>query len=203
MSEFDFTQNLNSRQIQNFSHCVPTNLILINFTFFSALNGDFIGVYQDVYLQMLETEDADLLDEDIEMQNAETDLEFIVNQPFMAILQVDHEILAVGRIKDPLWCKTCSEKPQGYIDISNEMMFDKDYVFSASDESGTKSETKSGTESETKSSVKSTSTAKTSTPSAPTTSGSSTTSKKASVTNFSILCWKRCVSKIEYLNWKN
>ena len=79
---------------------------------------------------MLETEDADLLDEDIEMQNAETDLEFIVNQPFMAILQVDHEILAVGRIKDPLWCKTCSEKPQGYIDISNEMMFDKGTFFS-------------------------------------------------------------------------
>ena len=142
---------------------------------------------------MLGTEDADLLDEDIEMQNADTDLEFIVNRPFMAILQVDHEILAVGRIKDPLWCKTCSEKPQGYIDISNEMMFDKDYVFSASDESGTKS------------SVKSTSTAKTST-SAPTTSKSSTTSKKASVLNFSILCWEKCrdwVSKIESLNWKN
>ena len=42
-------------------------------------------MYQDVYLQMLETEDADLLDEDIEMQKAENRFVLIIHPPVLIL----------------------------------------------------------------------------------------------------------------------
>ena len=56
-------------------------------------------MYQNVILQLLESEDTAILSQDIETQNLATELKIMCNRPFMLILHVDHEILAVGRIK--------------------------------------------------------------------------------------------------------
>ena len=65
-----------------------------------ALEGDFIGVYQDVFLEMIESDaEHSFLTQDIENRNAPTDIEFHVNKPFMFLVKMDHELLAVGRVK--------------------------------------------------------------------------------------------------------
>ena len=54
-----------------------------------ALEGDFIGVYQDVFLEMLESDaDHSFLSEDIDNRNAATDIEFHVNKPFMFLIKM-------------------------------------------------------------------------------------------------------------------
>ena len=81
-----------------------------------ALEGDYIGVYQDVFLEMIESDaDHSFLSEDIDNRNAATEIEFHVNKPFMVLVKMDHELLAVGRVMDPHWCKFChSHKKGGY-----------------------------------------------------------------------------------------
>ena len=71
-------------------HCPPVPL---------ALNGDLIGVYQDVILQMVEKEDTDLTSDDIENGNLKSDSKFVADRPFMVILQIDNEVIAIGRVK--------------------------------------------------------------------------------------------------------
>ena len=77
----------------------------------SALNGDFIGVYQDVFLEMIESDaEHSFLNEDIENRNAPTEIEFHVNKPFMFLVKMDHELLAVGRVKVNFQCNTTGSK---------------------------------------------------------------------------------------------
>ena len=71
-------------------HCPPVPL---------ALNGDLIGVYQDVFLQMVEKEDTDLSSDDIENGNLKSDSKFVADRPFMVVLQIDNEVIAIGRVK--------------------------------------------------------------------------------------------------------
>merc|ERR1712141_692396 len=89
------------------------------------LNGDLIGVYQDVFLQMVEKEDTDLSIDDIENGNLKSDSKFVADRPFMVVLQIDNEVIAIGRVKDPLWCKTCENQPTEYIDITDQVTTSK------------------------------------------------------------------------------
>ena len=71
-----------------------------------ALNGDLIGVYQDVILQMVEKEDSDLTSDDIENGNLKPDSKFVADRPFMVVLQIDNEVIAIGRVKVNIIKKT-------------------------------------------------------------------------------------------------
>lgn len=66
----------------------------------SALEGDFVGVYQDVLLDNTEsdTDDGLLNEEQIEIKNAETELKLNANRPFMFMIRMDHELLGLGRV---------------------------------------------------------------------------------------------------------
>ena len=57
-----------------------------------------MGVYQDVLIDMTESEDSGLLAEDIDIKNAEADLKLTANRPFLFMVKMDHELLAIGRI---------------------------------------------------------------------------------------------------------
>ena len=46
------------------------------------------------------TENAE---EKINYGHLRADVDFVVNRPFLFIVEVDHTILAMGKIKDPNW----------------------------------------------------------------------------------------------------
>ena len=97
---------------------------------------DTVGVYQDCFLDLSESPDLDnsggekevfevkdkhnMKEEDGDSrtsQDTESDddsdsKEFKVDQPFLLILELDRKILAIGRIKDPTWCKFCIGGPR-------------------------------------------------------------------------------------------
>ena len=64
------------------------------------MEGDFVGVYQDVLLDITEspTEDGLLEEEHIQINNAETEVKLNANKPFMYMIKMDHELLGLGRI---------------------------------------------------------------------------------------------------------
>ena len=63
------------------------------------MEGDFVGVYQDVLIDITETSsDNGFLDDDIDIKNAETELKVKANRPFMFMIKMDHELLGLGRI---------------------------------------------------------------------------------------------------------
>ena len=64
------------------------------------MEGDFVGVYQDVLLDNTEsdTDDGLLNEEQIEIKNAETELKLNANRPFMFMIRMDHELLGLGRV---------------------------------------------------------------------------------------------------------
>jgi hypothetical protein len=72
---------------------------LLHFCQMIALNGDFVGVYQDVFVEMIESEGNSYMHDDIETSNMDTQLVFRVNKPFLFMLRMDHELLGLGRIK--------------------------------------------------------------------------------------------------------
>ena len=65
---------------------------------FSALEGDFVGVYQDVLLEMIETQEDGILSQDIDVKNAQAEVKIKANQPFMFMIKMDHELLGLGRV---------------------------------------------------------------------------------------------------------
>ena len=64
------------------------------------MEGDFVGVYQDVLLDNTETDSDDglLNEEQIEIKSKETELKMNANQPFMFMIRMDHELLGLGRV---------------------------------------------------------------------------------------------------------
>ena len=63
-----------------------------------ALEGDFVGVYQDVLLEMIETQEDGILSQDIDVKNAQAEVKVKANQPFMFMIKMDHELLGLGRV---------------------------------------------------------------------------------------------------------
>ncbi len=63
-----------------------------------ALEGDFVGVYQDVLLEMIETQEDGILSQDIDVKNAQAEVKIKANQPFMFMIKMDHELLGLGRV---------------------------------------------------------------------------------------------------------
>lgn len=63
-----------------------------------ALEGDSVGVYQDVHLEMIETDGTAFLDVDIEHRSAPSQMQFLVNRPFMFMIKMDHELIGMGRV---------------------------------------------------------------------------------------------------------
>ena len=55
-------------------------------------------MYQDVFLDMTESDSNGFLDDDIEIRNSPTELKLKVNRPFVYMIKFDHELLALGRI---------------------------------------------------------------------------------------------------------
>jgi len=54
--------------------------------------------FQDAVLDMTES-----TKERVRNESLKADVEFFVNRPFFFIVEMDHDILALGRIKDPTW----------------------------------------------------------------------------------------------------
>ena len=63
-----------------------------------ALEGDFVGVYQDVLLEMIETQEDGILSQDIDVKNAQAEVKVKANEPFMFMIKMDHELLGLGRV---------------------------------------------------------------------------------------------------------
>ena len=55
-----------------------------------------MGIYQDVFLEMIETNEKS----DFRPEKSESQLqkEFVVDQPFLFVLSVDKDIIALGRL---------------------------------------------------------------------------------------------------------
>ena len=87
------------------------------------IKGDQVAVYQDTYLELIENDSTNnskmqtnQLDDSIQnlsllglrtTAKADKKKSFNVNRPFVFIFEINHQIVALGRIKDPHWCKFC------------------------------------------------------------------------------------------------
>ncbi len=78
-----------------------------------ALPASFVGVYQDAFLELTESTSTDPKADKSESYDPGDDPErpqLTVNKPFLFIMEVDEDIIAFGRVKDPYWCKFCKDK---------------------------------------------------------------------------------------------
>ena len=74
-----------------------------------------MAVYQDTYLEMSEnnaaTTEAQSKNETLAVLEPIKAIDekklFKANRPFFFVFVMKTHIVALGRIKDPLWCKTC------------------------------------------------------------------------------------------------
>ena len=48
------------------------------------------------------------VNEKVTFDQLKPELNISVNRPFFFIVEMDHDVLALGRIKDPNWCKFCN-----------------------------------------------------------------------------------------------
>ena len=87
------------------------------------IKGDQVAVYQDTYLELIENDSTNnskmqtnQLDDSIQnlsllglrtTAKADKKKSFNVNRPFVFIFEINNQIVALGRIKDPHWCKLC------------------------------------------------------------------------------------------------
>ena len=76
-----------------------------------------MGVYQDTFLELIESTRLDPEKDKSEAKATSTESlqqeEVVVDRPFLFLLSVDRDILALGRIRDPYWCKFCKKKYTG------------------------------------------------------------------------------------------
>ena len=89
----------------------------------NVIKGDQVAVYQDTYLELTEINSSsnpkmqvnkshDSNQEPGSLGLGKTELTdkrklFIVNRPFLFIFEINRHIVALGRIRDPHWCKFC------------------------------------------------------------------------------------------------
>ena len=76
-----------------------------------TVKGNEVGIYQDTYLELSESPQASSpgpVDEPL--VDAITDVadDFNADQPFIFLITQSNYLLALGRVKDPFWCKFCS-----------------------------------------------------------------------------------------------
>lgn len=75
------------------------------------LTGDRVGVYQDIYLQMIEGNVGKMIiNGDVGKNDSDEGVKeiFEANRPFLIVLELGGEIAAIGRISNPNWCKYCT-----------------------------------------------------------------------------------------------
>ena len=83
----------------------------------NGITGDQVAVYQDTYLELSETKDNLPEKEEASLKNTTKGLELIkdvkektvfkANRPFLFVFAIESHIVALGRVKDPSWCKLC------------------------------------------------------------------------------------------------
>ena len=81
----------------------------------NGIKGDQVAVYQDTYLELAESvsSSSDVMSKNdtiavLEPVKAiDEDKLFKANRPFIFVFIVKSQIVALGRVKDPFWCKNC------------------------------------------------------------------------------------------------
>jgi hypothetical protein len=81
----------------------------------NGIKGDQVAVYQDTYLELAEsvssTSDIKSKNDTIAVlepvKSIDEDKLFKVNRPFFFVFMIKSQIVALGRVKDPNWCKNC------------------------------------------------------------------------------------------------
>ena len=80
-----------------------------------GITGDKVAVYQDTYLELAESVSSISDDKSKNdtiavlepVKEIDQDKLFKANRPFFFVFIIKNQIVALGRIKDPLWCKNC------------------------------------------------------------------------------------------------
>ena len=81
----------------------------------NGIKGDQVAVYQDTYLELAESvsssSDATSKNDTIAVLEPVKAIDenklFKADRPFFFVFIVNSQIVALGRVKDPLWCKNC------------------------------------------------------------------------------------------------
>ena len=87
----------------------------------NGIKGNRVAVYQDTYLELIEStnksgskkeshyfNDTLLAPGQLKLEKTESKAKsFMANRPFLFVFEINRHIVALGRIKDPHWCKTC------------------------------------------------------------------------------------------------
>ena len=83
----------------------------------NGITGDQVAVYQDTYLELSETKDDVPGKEEASsttttkvlglIKDVKEKAVFKANRPFLFVFAIESHIVALGRVKDPSWCKLC------------------------------------------------------------------------------------------------